>query len=467
MMKSLLVSVFWPAWEWGPKGLSSNGFLTSSFSGPNVLRDNVKMRRIIESDKFRALWPEIVMASDQNAKTKFENTKRGYREGRAFASMTGGRGDRVVIDDPHSVDSAESDTERASTVTTFREAIPDRLNDMARSAIVVIMQRLHDSDVAGTILSLGLPYVHLNLPMEYDPKRHCTTRLRDGTVLFSDPRTVDGELLFPERFSRATIEGLKAAKGAYAYAGQYQQRPQAREGGLFKRAFFAGKIIPRAAVPAAAYRRVRAWDFAATEATPGKSPDWSVGLRMLRHGSDYYVEGVDRLQGSPGQVIQTAKALAETDPPGTVIRIPEDPGQAGKAQVQDWVRRFAGFSLVPVRPTGSKAARATPVAIQAEAGNVYLVNSGDPADGVDGWIEAFLDEACAFPTGAHDDQVDAFADAFNELAIGSSARFSAASAGPRETTEAVERDSRYSFGDNAPAQTGSGWGSARAHNVGI
>lgn len=473
MMKSLMVAVFWPAWEWGPKKLPSNGFLTSSFSGPNVLRDNVKMRRLIESEKFRMLWPELVLASDQNAKTKFENTSRGYREGRAFASMTGGRGDRVIIDDPHSVDTAESDTERASTVKTFREAIPDRLNDMTKSAIVVIMQRLHEDDVAGQIIKLRLPYVHLNLPMEYDPKRHCTTRRKDGSVLFTDPRTVDGELLFPERFPRSVIgrdetEGLKKVKGAYAYAGQYQQRPTGREGGLFKRAWFAGKIVDRASVPLIAYRRVRAYDLAGTKPKPGRSPDWTVGARMLRHGTDYYIEGVDRRQDSPGSIQANALALAETDPPGTTIRLPQDPGQAGVAQVESWIKALAGFTVVAKPPTGAKDVRATPLATQVEHGNVYLVNSGPPEDGLDAWIEVFIDELCAFPNGSNDDQVDAAADAFNELAIGNSARFDSQSAGTREVIQSSERDSRYRFDDtDEEFDDGGGWGSARSHSVRI
>lgn len=458
MMKSLLVSVFWPAWEWGPKGLGSLRYLTSSYSEPNVIRDNLKMRRLVESDKFRALWPEIAFSRDQNAKTKFENTATGNREGRAFTSMTGGRGDRVLIDDPHSVDAAESETQRSSVVTTFREAIPDRLNDMARSAIVVIMQRLHDDDVAGTIIKLRLPYVHLNLPMEFEPERRCRTFRRDGTLLFEDPRTYPGELLFPERFGRAVVEGLKHSKGSYAYAGQYQQRPTAREGGLFKRAYFSGKIIPPSKLPTSGIRRVRAWDFAGTKVTPGRTPDATAGVLMLRSGVDYYVLGEKHMRETPGIVRDTVKSLAETDPPGTIIRIPQDPGQAGVDQIESYIQFLAGHTVRAVRPTGSKEARAEPFATQAEHGHVYLVNSGPVEEGVDSWIEPFLDELCAFPNGSNDDRVDAASDAFTELAKGSGAAFTAASAGPRTTLETSGRDSRYHFGDTGE---GRGYGSAR------
>jgi predicted phage terminase large subunit-like protein len=485
MMKSLAVAVFWPAWEWGPMGLASMRYLTSSFSEANVIRDNLKMRRLVESDKYQALWGDRIRFSrDQNAKTKFENTATGGREGRAFASMTGGRGDRVIIDDPHSVDTAESDVERASTVTTFREAIPDRLNDMRRSAIVVIMQRLHEDDVAGTIIKLGFPYVHLNLPMEFERYRRladgslvevepCRTYRKDGTLLFEDWRTEDGELLFPERFpievvGRTADEGLKKIKGPYAYAGQYQQRPTARAGGLFKREWFAGKIIPRSAVPPQLHRRTRAWDFAATEVTPGKTPDATAGVRMARFGSDYYIEHVYRVQTTPGKVRAAVVSFAETDPIGTLVHIPQDPAQAGVDQVEAYVKALAGHTMKAKRPTGSKTVRASPLATQVEFGHVYLVNSGEIVDGLDPWIEPFLDELCTFPMGSLDDQVDAAADAFNDLSPGSSKPFEGESAGRRDIVQEVERDSRYRFEDNDDDdEPGRGYGSGNALDLRI
>jgi predicted phage terminase large subunit-like protein len=485
MMKSLLVAVFWPAWEWANRDASLR-YLTSSFSRVNVIRDNSKMRKLVESEKYRALYPQVVLDPTSNAKDKFENLKTGNREGRAFASMTGGRGDRVIIDDPHSVDSAESETQRESVVQTFREAIPDRLNDMQTSVIVVIMQRLHALDVAGTILKERFPYVHLNLPMEFMRTKdvngvqrdaRCRTyvdadlgpdnRPREGAVpFFVDPRTHDGELLFPKRFPAEVIHGLKKIKGPYAWAGQYQQEPTAREGGMFKREWFAGKIIPRALVPATAFQRVRAWDFAGTEEAEG-DPDYTVGLRMMRHGVDYYVEGLVRDRLSPGSVQMLVKAMAETDPIGTTIRIPVDPAQAGIYQANSYVSALAGYPLKPEKPTGSKVGRALPVSIQAQYGHIYLVNDGDPAEGVDEWITTLLDEVCTFPKAAHDDQVDALADAFNELALNEYVPFESASAGQRETiTTSPERDSRYNFRDNDAVSSGSGFGSARSFTDG-
>jgi hypothetical protein len=99
----------------------------------------------------------------------------------AFGSLTSQRGDRLIIDDPHSVETAESDAERTATTRKFREGATNRLNSQEKSPIVVIMQRLHAND-CGTILALKMGYVHLCLPMEFEPRR-CST-----IIGFQDPR---------------------------------------------------------------------------------------------------------------------------------------------------------------------------------------------------------------------------------------------------------------------------------------
>lgn len=403
MMKSLLL-VFWTAWEWGPLGRPDIQVLATSYSQPNVLRDNVKLRRLIESDKFQALWP-LKLRDDQNAKGKFENTGNGFSEARPFSSMTGGRGDRVKIDDPHSTETAESDTERDTAVRIFREGISDRLNDVTTSAIVIIMQRLHEQDIAAVAMQLDIGFTHLNLPMEFEPDRKCITYVH-GKVFFEDPRTVEGELLFPERFPAHEIERLKKAKGSYAYSGQYQQRPAPRSGGMFQRGDF--EIVD--AVPAGG-QECRAWDFAASKAVPGRSPDWTVGLKMKHVGGVFYVQDVRRDRWSPGDVETNLKNTASQDGLTVRIRMPQDPGAAGKSDAATKVKLLAGYDVIVVLPTGEKATRAKPASAQAEAGNVKLVRGP--------WNDTFLDEVCSFPNAQHDDQVDAFADALNELALGS------------------------------------------------
>ena len=107
----------------------------------------------------------------------FENSMTGSRDGIPFGSLTSKRGDRLIIDDPHSVIKAESKMERLTTVRKFREGAINRLNDQKRSAIVVVMQRLHSGDISGEIMDTGMGYVCLVLPMGYESGRHCSTEL--------------------------------------------------------------------------------------------------------------------------------------------------------------------------------------------------------------------------------------------------------------------------------------------------
>ena len=127
-MKSLLTGVIWPAWEWGPLGAASMRYLGTAHKQDLAVRDNMKCRRLIQSAWYQRLWP-VILTSDQNAKTKFENDATGFREAMAFTSMTGSRGDRVILDDPHSVDDANSVAHLESAITTFREALPSRVNN--------------------------------------------------------------------------------------------------------------------------------------------------------------------------------------------------------------------------------------------------------------------------------------------------------------------------------------------------
>lgn len=372
-MKSLLVSVFWPAWEWTTR--PSLSYLTTSYSEGYVKRDSRRMRDLVGSEWYQSLWGDKVRLA-RTAEISFENTARGFREGKPFASLTGGRGDRVIIDDPHSTETAESQTERDNTARIFRESVPTRLNDPVRSAIVVIMQRLHEADISGQILALKLGYEHLMLPMEFEPERACAT-----SIGFHDPRTVDGELLFPERFPREVVERDKVPMGSYAVAGQFQQRPTPREGGMFKRSWFEGKFI--GAAPEGT-RWVRHWDLAATAK---KTAARTAGVKLGRTPDGKFIVGhVITTQAEGPDVRKLIKATAESDGRAVEISLPQDPGQAGKVQATDMIAMLAGFVARAEPETGDKAMRAEPFSAQCEAGNVLIVRGA--------WNEAYLDELC-------------------------------------------------------------------------
>lgn len=393
-MKSLMASVFWPTWEWGPNGRPGLRYLTTSYQEGYAKRDARKHRDLVLSEWYRALWPIELL---REGEMSFENTARGGREAKPFASLTAGRGNRVIIDDPHSTETAESDTDRARATRIFRESVTSRLNDVRHDAIVLIMHRLHTHDLCGVVEQLKMPYEKLILPMEFELKRRCTT-----VIGFKDPRTKEGELLFPARFPAPEIARDKTALGSYAYAGQYQQRPAPREGGMFKREWFAKA---RGRFPEGA-TRVRRWDLAATVPKAGSDPDWTAGVLLARWENRWRIEDVVRFRLTANEVRTRMKATAQADGGAVDIWIPQDPGQAGKDQAQSLVAMLAGFNAYFERETGDKATRAEPFAAQCEAGNVSLTEGE--------WNEDFIEELCTFPMG-HDDQVDAASGAFAKL----------------------------------------------------
>lgn len=391
-MKSLLTGVIWPAWEWGPAGKPGMRFLGTAHKQDLAVRDAMKCRRLINSAWYQSRWP-IALTTDQNAKTKFENDKTGFREAMAFASMTGSRGDRVILDDPLSADDANSQAALLAAELTFTEALPTRVNN-DQSAIVVIMQRLHERDTSGIILDRGLDYTHLRLPMRFEPDRRCVT------PFFTDPRTADGELLFPERFSEAQVCDLEKTMGSYASAGQLQQRPAPRGGGMFRRDWF--QVVD--AAPANC-QWVRGWDLAATA---NDNAAYTAGVKIGRAPDGrFYIADSRRIQGSAADAERLIVNTASQD--GATVRgsIPQDPGQAGKAQSQYLIRQLAGYAYKATPESGDKETRAMPLAAQAEAGNVLLIR-GD-------WNRDFLAELETFPMGKFKDQVDAATRAFSEL----------------------------------------------------
>lgn len=224
-MKSLTVSVLWNAWEWGPAGLPGLRYLSTSYREDWALRDSRKTRELIASEWYKTLYPEVQLIKSGDG--EFENTYRGVRKAVPYGSLTGGRGNRVVIDDPISVLDAESPVEREKCGRLFKESVPSRVNDPLHDVIVLMMQRVHPDDLCGIIDQGHFPggsFVKLVLPMEH------IRSLSVKTPFWRDPRK-EGELLHEARFSREMAEAQK--KDAYVWDTQYQQQPRGRDGFYF------------------------------------------------------------------------------------------------------------------------------------------------------------------------------------------------------------------------------------------
>lgn len=394
-MKSTLVSVFWPAWEWGPKGMAHVRFIGASHEQGLATRDTLKMRRLVTSEWYQERWP-TVLTGDQNQKTYYENDSTGFRQACAVASMTGRRGDRVAWDDPHSVEAALSPKVRETALRVFQETLPTRLNNPDKSAIVIVMQRLHENDVSGFILDGDYGYDHLCLPMEFERERRCVT-----SIGWQDPRTEEGELLFPARFSRETVDRDKKVMGAMAVAGQFQQRPAPRGGG-----FFEWQKVEVVEIAPKLLAVVRFWDKAGTEGGGA----YTAGVKMgLGEDGAYYILHVERGQYGTANREKTIKATAQADGVSVKIWIEQEPGSGGKESAEATIRNLSGYTVKAERPTGDKALRAEPLAVQVEAGNVKIVRGA--------WNQAFIDEMKTFPVGKYKDQIDAAGGALNKLAV--------------------------------------------------
>ena len=398
-MKSLSVSVFWPAWAWLMR--PQVRFAFTAYRGDLALRDADRSRDLMRSEFYQELllgrpkkWG--LLRAGQDTKSRFANTEGGYRFSSAVAGIMGEGGDIVVLDDPHNVEQAESDTVRDETIRKIRLALPTRVRSRT-GAVVIIMQRLHPRDLTGVFLDEeGELWTHLCLParFELDHPHPCPF----------DWRTKPGELLFPELFDQKRIDELTTGLTEYGEAGQLQQRPHPREGGMMKRDDF--KIIDAAEVPKGG-TIVRGWDLAATDATAveAKKAAWTVGLRLRYVKRKIYVEDVIRLRGSPHKVRTTMRTAASNDGKVVIIDFPQDPGQAGKAQAEDIAADFPDRRIYYTPESGAKEVRAEAPAAQVEAGNVFLVRGA--------WNGVFLDEAAAFPGSTFKDQVDAFSRAYH------------------------------------------------------
>lgn len=396
-MKSLTTNVFWPAWEWGPRHRADLRYVCASYSEDLTIRDNRRCRNLIQSDWYQQLWGKnFRLVGDQNAKKKFETNQRGFKIATSVGGLgTGERGDRFIIDDPHNIIDGESDLKREAVLLWFTEVVPTRVNDPDKSVIIIIMQRVHDRDVSGCILARELGYVHLMLPMEFDPERRCTT-----SIGFTDPREQDGGLLWKERMSSRVVDRDKEIMGEYAVASQFQQRPAPRGGGMFKRNWF--EVVDTTPETG---QVVRAWDLAASET---KRAAYTAGVKMRRAGDGHiYIEDVLRFRGTPGKVEKMLLTIAGIDGLGVKISLPQDPGQAGKAQKRYLSQLLMGYKLHFSPETGDKASRAEPFSAQAEAGNVKMVRGL--------WNEVYLGELTTFPFSAFKDQADASSRAFTEL----------------------------------------------------
>lgn len=381
---------------WGLGQYPDSEFIYTSYSARLAAKTSFECRELVASKEYAKVFPGVRLRNDSSARDEWRTTAGGivYASG-SGGTITGygagkkrsGFGGVFVIDDPHKADEASSDVIRGGVIDWFQNTVETRLNS-PETPIIVIMQRLHEMDLAGWLLKgrNGETWTHLCLPA-----------IR-----------ANGSALWP---AMHTIERLRVMQEAspYNFAGQYMQRPAPLEGSIIK----PDKMPVLDAVPAGT-RCVRAWDIAATVPKPGRDPDWTVGAKMGQMPDGRWIIcDIVRFRGDPAEVEAALRNTAERDGIECTISVPQDPGSAGVINVANFAKILAGFTVKFSPETGDKIERGKPMASQANVGNLCLLRAP--------WNDALISELRVIPNGSHDDQWDACSRAFAEFVTPDSA----------------------------------------------
>jgi hypothetical protein len=418
--KSTIVSQMFTAWCWTRDPHSR--WLCASTSLDLAIRDNRNARFLIESEWYRACYgrefalnqTSFNMSGDQNVKGFFENDHKGYRLAVSVGSRgIGKRGDFLIIDDPH--DPMEGEAAHQEVIDWYGQTWVSRLNDQEHGAMVTVGQRVRDGDLCGHMLKLG-GCEHLCLPEEYDSSRKCVT-----SIGWSDPRTVDGELLWPAKFPKEVLEDLKKSLGSFGYAAQYDQLPVPATGGMFKEAWaryfeiegdyyiLHTKYGHTRSVPIRLCRNEAVCDLAVSEKEQADFfviETWAITpenecllLHQLRghfnnpEQQKKAIELYEMYRWSAFWVEQVAYQLAY---------IQQMRNYEVKEEIQPGVYRVKRIVSIPVRPWKpfrDKVARAGVAAVKMEAGDLYWLMNAT-------YLHELKDEIFKFPKSKKKDQVD-------------------------------------------------------------
>jgi len=249
--KTTIVSIMFPAWIWlrsndiAPLSGPQVRFLCASYSDKLTMLSSNSFRRLVKSEWYKALYPELNFRRDQDAKSHMDNNKGGSRQSTSVGgSLLGLGGDILIGDDLNNTETeklVETGAERAKASSFWDEFRSTRRNDPreGKFAIINVQQRVHDEDVSGHWLDSGDDVTHLMIPMRHDPTRHCVTvklPQYDDAGPWEDPRDEDSEdLMWGDRFGEFEVAGLEKALGPYAAAGRLQQSPKQKGGNILQR----------------------------------------------------------------------------------------------------------------------------------------------------------------------------------------------------------------------------------------
>lgn len=382
-LKSICTSVAFVAWALGHD--PSLRFICVSYSEGLSIELARQFQMVIDSEWYHRTFPG--MRLKKNTRSEHITTRGGGRIALSVGGSITGRGaDFIIIDDPLKAEDGASEVARTNVIGWYEGTLSTRLNDKERGVIIVVMQRLHQDDLAGYLMERG-GWHHLNLP---------AIAIEDQSVVIG-PNTIhtrkQGDVLHPERESRATLERIKAELGSFQFSAQYQQSPVPREGNLIHRNWF--KVYDTAPEQEPGVQIVQSWDIATST---GERNNYSACTTWAMKQKTYYLLHVwrDRLEYPDLRRFIIAHALEF----GAETVLIEKAGP-GHQLLQDLKRDITPSFPLPIgiTPEGDKVLRMEAQTPRIEAGHVLV-----PKDAP--WLATFMEELLAFPRGKYDDQVD-------------------------------------------------------------
>lgn len=394
MSKSLIVSTFWPAWQWIHDPTRR---MISATYAQGLSNKNAELHRdLVLSEWFQERWGAQVEIGKTSAKRvrEFHTTARGWRFSTSVGGeVTGRHGTDLVFDDLVKAQDSEGravvDPKAIYKANDFWfKTMHTRRADAATTVHVGIMQRLHHEDASAQCLAKG-GYTHLMLPMEYDPARKCVIDIPG--LRWEDPRTEPGELLNPARFPQDVVEEDRIAMGALTFGAQMNQNPTPREGNIFRPAWFhIWTKLPRGLreiiTVDCAFKDTKTSDFVCVQSWGVKNPN-------------YYLIDQILLRANILKTMEMIADMKDRRPRSTGVYV-EDKAN-GSAVMQILEDTIPG--LIAWNPgTASKTSRAEAVAPLAEAGNVWVPDANESA-----WVQPYLTNMGRFPLIKNDDEIDA------------------------------------------------------------
>lgn len=384
--KSNISSAIWIAWMLGQN--PKFNFVCVSYSNELSLKLARICISILTAPWYAEIFPDTVISKRRSAAHDFETTAGGGRLSTSITgTLTGRGGDIIVLDDVIKPDEAASETQRNNVNNWYRSTLSSRLNNKATGAIICVMQRLHQYDLAGMLLE-DAQWDHLSLP---------AIAVKDELIPLTRGRVhvrKTGDVLHPEREDMVELQKQMALMGSYLFAAQYQQEPVPELGNIFHKDWF--QLFDANIASTLGGSVVQSWDTG-IKTTAGH--DWSVCITARIWDQRIYVIDVWRGRLEYPDLERKCIELARAHNAQTILIEDRASGQQLIQSLRG--RRPEGVPLpVAMNPTQDKVTRATGVSSMVEAGHLFL-----PATAP--WVDAYVNEMAAFPQGRFDDQVDA------------------------------------------------------------